>query len=145
MSTDTHTKDQIVYSTCLTLIKHIKNHIIEQRDGIHTRIFSHILHPEEKFVYIGRSAEATSETQNHPEHVVPCKTLITETRRLLEEGRLSEDEIAKLLQRHWKIATITKVQANRIDRKYKSTMPVGWCFEKGDTLARLNEAGIAVA
>jgi len=38
--------------------------------------------------------------------------LIKECFRLIKEGSLSDDEIAKLLQKHWKIAAISKAEAD---------------------------------
>jgi hypothetical protein len=105
-----------------------------------------MLHWEFDFVGIGQSTEVTNESGFHPEHVVPCAVLISETCRLIEGNVLNDTEIAKLLQKHWKIVRITKEQARQIDfgLGYKSTMPTGWCFEFGETLARLNEAEITL-
>lgn len=140
------TQDDFVYRTCQTVVRHIRNHVEEGRGGIHTRLFSHILHPERDFVYLGQSAEAAAGIDTHCEHVVPCAVLIAETRRLIQEDQLDDDEIAKLLQKHWKIALVTKKQARHIDFElgYKSKMPTGWNFETGDTLARLDKANIAL-
>ncbi|MGV8805188.1 MAG: hypothetical protein ACWA6Y_09520 [Polaromonas sp.] len=140
------TKDDFVYRTCQTVVRHIRNHVEERRGGIHTRLFSHILHPERDFVYIGHSAEAIAGIDIHCEHVVPCVVLVMETRRLIQEDQLDDDEIAKLLQKHWKIALITKKQARHIDLElgYKSKMPAGWNFETGETLARLDKANITL-
>ncbi len=105
-----------------------------------------MLHWEYDFVGIGTSKEAADKGEFHPEHVVPCAVMITEVKRLISEGILSDDEIAKLLKKHWKIARITKDQAKYIDYKLglKSSMPDGWSFEGGDTLARLKEANISI-
>ena len=142
----TYTKEDIVYRTCLVLTRHIRNQVEENRNGNHTRIFSHLLHPEIDFVYLGKSTKVTPETNTHPEHVVPCAVLLLETRRLIEESKIRDDEIAKLLQKHWKIAIITKEEANILDRDlgYKSIMPIGWSFEHGDTMARLKEGNITL-
>jgi len=136
-----NSKEELVYRTCVLLVQHFRN-LIEARAGgfncgFHSRIFQHMLHWEFDFVGIGQSAEVTNESSFHPEHVVPCAVLISETCRLIEGNVLSDTEIAKLLQKHWKIARITKKQASEIDKHYKSTMPLGWCFEFGETLARL--------
>lgn len=141
-----YTKDQIVLRTCHILVKNFINQIEEKRESVHTRIFNYILHPEGKYVHYGVSTNVTEQTQNHPEHVVPCAILIDETFRLLKEGRLNETEIAHLLQKHWKIVTITKEEARKIDYElgYKSRMPDGWSFEKTDPFKRLNEAGIEI-
>jgi hypothetical protein len=138
-----NTKKEIIFNTCLTLVKHFRM-MKENNLAIHTRLFSHILHPEQNFVHIGSSENVTENTKNHPEHVVPCAVLIDESCRLIENGEMMDEAIASLLQKHWKIATITKDEAKYIDQKlgYKSKMPKGWCFETGDTLARLNKAKI---
>jgi len=47
---------------------------------------------------------------------------------LNKDGKLNDEEIAKFLQKHWKVSIITKEEANHIDYeelKYKFTMPVG--------------------
>jgi hypothetical protein len=51
-------------------------------------------------------------------------------------GKLNDEEIAKLLQKHWKVSIITKEEANHIDYelKCKTTMPAGWCFDEGAAL-----------
>lgn len=137
-----------VYETCLLLVAHFRNIIqfSEKGFGFNTRIFSHILHPEKEFVYAGQSKNVNTETPTHPEHVVPCATLITECQRLIRAGTLSDEEIATLLQKHWKLATITKEEQGILDLKlgHKSTMPANWDFETGDTFARLKEAGIVL-
>lgn len=143
------TKDELVYKTCLLLIQHFRNLIDGGKVGFNSRIFQHMLHWEFDFVGIGHSPEVTLESGIYPEHVVPCAVLINESCRLIEQERLSDEEIAKLLQKHWKIVRITPTQANYIDDSkkglgYKSTMPSGWDFETGDTLARINEAEITI-
>ena len=120
-----------------------------QRDGkgIHSRIFSYILHPEEEFVAIGQSQEVINGANPYPEHVVPCATLIKESFRLLDEG-MPKREIAELLAKHWKNVFISKKQANYLDSKdrlnLKNRMPEDWKFEFGDTFARLQLANIQV-
>lgn len=144
----TYTKEQIVYRTCLIIVRHIRNHVEEDRGGINTRLFSHILHPEVDYVYAGRSPEVVDGSDMHPEHVVPCAVLVDETRRLIREDKANdkEIEIAQLLHRHWKIVFITKKQARYIDVDlgYKSSMPRDWYFETGDTFARLKLARITI-
>jgi hypothetical protein len=143
---NTLSKDETVYRTCRLVVQHIRNHVETGHGGIHSRLFTHILHPERDFVGVGQSPEVLAGTEPYPEHLVPCAVLIQETRRLILEKRLADEDIARLLQKHWKIALITKEQAKHIDfeLRYRSTMPPGWCFETGDTFARLNEAGITL-
>lgn len=145
---DPYSKDEIVFRTCQLVVRHIRNHVEENREGIHTRLFSHFLHPETEFVLLGHSPEALASPRDqwHLEHIVPCTALIVNTRRLIEEGRLPDDEISRLLQRHWKLAYITKKQANHLDHelKLKWDMPAGWDYEAGDTLHRLKIGHITI-
>jgi len=139
--------EESVYRTSLLLVEHFNNCIQRSGKGIHTRIFSHILHPEQEFVAIGCSKEVIDGAKAYPEHVVPCATLINESFRLIEDGMAKED-IAKLLAKHWKIVYISKVQATYLDTKkglnLKYKMPEGWTFETGDTFARMKLAKIEV-
>ena len=139
-------REELVFQTCLIIVQHFKNLIVAGVGGFNSRIFQHMLHWEYDFVGIGQSAEVTDESGFHPEHIVPCAVLVKETCRLIEENKLNDNEIASLLKKHWKIVKVTKEQAREIDFSlgYKSTMPAGWNFETGDTLARLNEAKINV-
>jgi hypothetical protein len=138
--------NEVVYRASKTVVQLIRNHVEEERGGIHSRLFSHMLHPERDFVCIGQSDAVKGGASAHPEHLVPCTILIQEVRRLLTESRLTDDEIAALLQKHWKIALISKEQARHIDFDlgYKSRMPDGWMFETGETLARLQSANISL-
>jgi len=137
-------KEELVCKTCMILVRHFSNLIQHDGEGFHTRIFQHILHPEYSFVGAGKSKEVISGGKSYPEHVVPCAVLISEIKRLINSGNFEIEEIARLLQKHWKVAIITPEQARYIDHKlgYKSSMPEGWCFETGDTFARLNAANI---
>lgn len=137
----------IVQKTCCLLISHFRNLVEHGGFGFHTRLFSHMLHPEHRFVFAGESQAVTEGTSRHPEHVVPCAKLITECQRLIREGSLSDEEIASLLSKHWKVATITKEEQRLLDYELglKSDMPSGWRFEDGDTFARFSLAGIVLA
>jgi len=143
-----YSRDEIVFRTCQLVVRHIRNHVEEKRGGIHSRLFSHVLHPETEFVLIGHSPEALASPKDqwHLEHIVPCTALIVHTRRLIEEGRLPDDEISRLLQRHWKVAFITKKQAKHLDYELKLQwgMPADWDYETGDTLKRLELGGITI-
>lgn len=133
-------KDDILFKTCQIVVQWVKLHVDDRRGGLHTRIFSHILNPELDYVCAGISREAleSNRSARYFEHVVPCRTLIVELRRLVACNERSADEIASMLMKHWKVALITKDQAREIDRHYKSEMPEGWTFETGDTMARLS-------
>lgn len=138
-------KTESVHRASLLLVKHFKDCVERGGKGFHTRIFSHFLHPETDFVGAGQSREVADGDPSHPEHVVPCSVLIDESARLINEG-VDEERIARLLSKHWKVALISKEQARYMDSKdglnMKNAMPDGWCFEEGDTYARLRLAGI---
>ena len=138
--------EEIHYRACKALVALFRDQVEAKLNCVHSRIFNYVLHPESKYVNCGMSPEAKAGEPPHPEHVVPCSVLINECFRLIEENNHSDEEIAKLLQKHWKIATISKSEAKILDSKLrlKSKMPEGWRFEDGDTLARLKEAGITI-
>jgi predicted small metal-binding protein len=140
--------EDVVYETCLILIRHFRTLLRLNKDelGFHTRLFSHILHPETTFVYAGQSEDISPETGVHLEHVVPCAALITHCKLLIKANKLSDEEIAQLLQKHWKVAHISRREQHILDSKneknLKSKMPPDWTFEDGDTFERLKLAGI---
>ena len=138
-------KEELVNRTCVILVRHFAN-LVDYGDGFHTRIFEHVLHPEYDFVGVGMSQEAVKSEHRYPEHVVPCAVLVQETRRLIEGGKHSVEEIAQLLRKHWKVALLSREQSRYIDHHlhYKSSMPDGWDFETGDTFARLIAANIVL-
>lgn len=143
------TKNELIQAACERLIAHFA--MLNQCEetgghGFHTRIFSHYLHPETRFVYAGKSRDIEPGAPQRLEHVVPCAVLISESNRLISEGKLPHSEIAKLLAKHWKVVHISKREQQRMDYEMgvKSQMPLDWTFENGDTMARLNEAGISL-
>ncbi len=140
------TKDEFVYNICLVYIQHMKV-CIKYGSGWNTYMFSHLFNrKEEDLISLGKSKKIKANSQTHLEHVVPRVVLLTETRRLIKEKILSDEEIAWLLYKHWKVARITKEEQELLDLKskmnLKETMPEGWTFEGGDTLARLKLANI---
>lgn len=139
--------EESVLKAALLLVQHFEYCIQRGGNGNHSRIFSYILHPEKDYVAVGRSQEVIDSAKPHPEHVVPCATLIEESMRLIKEG-MPKQEIAELIAKHWKIVYISKDQASYLDTKkginMKYKMPDGWNFETGDTYARLKLANIDV-
>ncbi len=136
---------QFITATCLLLVEHFLNIKANPSEyGFNSRVFSHVLHPEEKFILEGCSAGTIAGEPSRLEHLVPCIVLYNETKRLLADGKLSKTEIASLLQKHWRVARITKEEQRRLDYecKLKMSMPEGWVYETGDTLARLKVAKI---
>lgn len=138
--------DEILESACNALVGLFRDQVQSGRNCVHSRIFNYVLHPEANYVGCGRSISLSEEEKAHPEHIVPCSVLVGESFRLIKEGVRSDEEIAGMLQRHWKIAQITKAEARFLDSdlKLKSKMPSGWRFEDGDTFARLDAAGITL-
>lgn len=136
---------ELLASTCRLVIAHVRNVDRHGGAGLHTRLFSHLLHPEERFVFAGRSSRLSEGQASRLEHVVPCAVLLSETRRLIGQG-MSDAIVASLLARHWRVARITTDEQRMLDDALglKSTMPTGWCFETGETLARFNAAGITL-
>ncbi|OSI15493.1 hypothetical protein [Neisseria dumasiana] len=143
-------KTEVVFKTCLLLVRHFKNLIEYQQNtnqirvGYNSRIFQHMLHRENHFVTLGNSEKLSDGVPAHPEHVVPCAYMIDELDRLIKEGRHSDEELARALQKNWKIAYITKDEARYLDfgLKLKSRMPQGWDFMTGRPEERLEAAGI---
>lgn len=144
-------KKESIYQTSLVLVEHFLNYIEQKkagvRLGVHSRILSHILHPEAEFVAVGKSQAVVNGATPHPEHIVPCSTIIWESIRLLEEGK-SKHYVAELITKHWKIVLISDSERIFIDTKkglnLKSNMPKNWNFETDDSFARLDLAGIKV-
>ncbi len=144
-------KQDSIYQASLLLAQHFSNYIEQKKAGIplgiHSRILSHILHPEVEFVAVGRSQEVVDGATPHPEHIVPCSTIIWESVRLLEEGK-SQEEVARLIAKHWKIVFISKEEADFIDTKkglnLQHTMPENWNFQTSDSFDRLKLAKIEV-
>ena len=140
-------KEKEVYKTALLLVEHFSH--CNQRGGLglHSRIFSYMLHPEEEFVAAGQSQAVIDGANHHLEHVVPCAVLISEVNRLINKG-MPKEEIAELLTKHWKIVIISKEEAGHLDGKeglnLKTKMPEGWQFETGDTFRRLELAKINI-
>ena len=131
-------------------MKHLRV-CIQYGSGWNTDIFIHLLNKkEEELISMGESeaikANNLMKKDTHLEHIVPRLILLLETRKLIEKGRLTDEKIARLLQKHWKVARISREEQQKLDLKneldLKQTMPEGWTFEKGDTLERLKIAGI---
>lgn len=133
-----------VLATCELLVAHFRN--LEMPEalgyGFHSRVFSHLLHPEERFVFAGQSQLSTTGVETRLEHLVPCRVLHQETIRLIHEGALSDAEIARLLASSWRVARIAHSEQQFLDRSYKQCMPDGWRIEQGDVMARLKLCNI---
>lgn len=138
--------NDFVLATCELLVAHFRNLQMPSANGrgFHTRVFSHVLHPEEQFVSAGRSELSTKGGATRLEHIVPCRVLFDETIRLIREGQLSDQDIAKLLAKHWRVARLAQSEQQALDRVHRHTMPAGWRFDDGDTFARLALLGITL-
>lgn len=144
---------EVVFQTCLLLIKHFRNLIEFQNEtnqirlGYNSRIFEHMLHKEDSFVFLGESEKAAATTDRcRLEHAVPCSYMIDELDKLIKQKDYSDEELATALQKNWKVARITLEEAGYLDAKsgagLKSKMPDGWDFMVGRPEERLEVAGI---
>ena len=70
--------------------------------------------------------------------------MIEKLEGLIKENKYTEEELALALQKNWKVAHITKEEADFMDfdLKLKSTMPEDWDFMTGRPEIRLEAAGI---
>ena len=141
-------KDITLFRVCQLLVKLFRNHEEEKRWWADTRIFNYII-LEKDYVYYGTSKAAEDLSNPYHEHVVPRKVLRDECHRLIQEGNLSDDEIASLLMKHWKIVGITKEEQGKVDGVHKQDMPdiekgKKWSFEEGDTFARYNHEEVNI-
>jgi hypothetical protein len=140
-------KKGAVYRAGLQLVEHFTDCLQMEKRGVHSRIFSLLLNPEQYFVSVGQSQEVIDGAQSHVEHIVPCVVIIKESIKLIEDN-FPKDEIAKLIVKHWKIAIISKEQASQLDLKseldLKDKMPEGWDYKTGNTNARLDKANITI-
>lgn len=80
------------------------------------------------------------------EHLVPMVYMGSCAAEMFKKGK-SEEEVARMLQRCYRTATILKEEAERIDfeKGLKLKMPENWDCETGDVRARLEAAGIQLA
>lgn len=138
-------KQQAVLKAATLLVQHFSDCQQRGNKGLHSRVFSYFLHPEADYVGVGRSKKLVPTESAHPEHVVPCAVMIDECLQLLKAG-VAHTDIAELLAKHWKIVFITKDEARYLDSangvNLKKCMPKDWCFQTGDSFARLQVAGI---
>ena len=105
----------------------------------HSRFFETLM-PDE-WIVSGRSVNGGG----WREHVVPCAYLARECINLFEGGATVE-EVVVLLEKYLRIVYITRAERHVIDFElgFRSTMPEGWVFGKGEPLQRLIEAKIVL-
>ena len=60
--------------------------------------------------------------------------MMYELERLIKEGKHSDEELARALQKNWKVADLTEEETQKlnVELKLKSTMPEGWDFTTGN-------------
>lgn len=146
MNTAKLTPEEVHLRACQALVSLFRDQVESNIECVHSRIFNYVLHPEQRYVHCAHSEAVKEGVKTHPEHVVPCALMIRECFSFIKEGKYSDDEIAGFLQQHWKIVTITKEEAKRLDSelRLKSTMPEGWHLDSEDTFARFKKANIKV-
>ncbi|MBI3713745.1 MAG: hypothetical protein HY253_12405 [Burkholderiales bacterium] len=130
-------KTQIKQRRLRRLAQIIFDHWIE-RSGMDTRYFDHpFIHDEH--VVNGR----TQSGGTYREHVVPRVYLRDQCFLLLDSGA-SIKEIARILEANLRIVCISKEEADRLNRVYKTTMPEGWIIGVDDPLERFHKVEIKV-
>ena len=142
-------KNELVFQTCLLLVRYFTNLVEYEKStgtriGYHSRIFDPLLHPQEQFIFLGKSEKLLDGVQSRIEHVVPCAYMIEKLEGLINENKYTQEELAHALQKNWKVAHITKEEADFMDfdLKLKSTMSEDWDFMTGRPEIRLESAGI---
>lgn len=140
--------------TCEVIIQHLKNVILFQRQlnegwGYHTRFMERLLHPEDKLIFKGISQKLFNDDKlvRRKEHIVPMTFLLTGLWELIEKDEHSDSQLVHILKKNLGVAYITQEEASLLDSKQmglKTSMPAGWCLEKGDPIARLRIAEIVL-
>ena len=107
----------------------------EEGRGTHSRLLEMLV--PDSYVTVGVSHNGGE----WREHLVPLSRIRDECHRLFEEG-LGVESAASFIERHMKVAYITRDERERLDFELglKSKMPEGWT--PGDYMARLAAAGI---
>lgn len=131
-----YTKAQIKKRRCLLLANVLHCHY-EEGTGVHSRVFE-VLIPDE-LVIVGQSQKG----KEYREHVVPCALIRDECMKMYEQG-YTIDQVAEAIERHVVIVKITFEERKYLDKSLglKTTMPLGWKFNKDDIFARLHVASI---
>jgi hypothetical protein len=103
----------------------------------------------DNMITIGATAEAfellnAGDKKPYREHAVPCEMIVKKAVKMYQDDRASVVDVAKMIRRNLTIVLMsdvrpdkdTKSERERLDAKYKTTMPAGWDFETGHPLAR---------
>lgn len=128
--TDPEIKTRAVKRAALVLFE-----LWEENNGTHSRLLEMLV--PELYITIGTSKNGGG----WREHLVPLAFIRDQCHAIFEEGG-SIEEAAIFIDRHLKVAHITREERNKLDFELglKGKMPDDW--EPGDYLARLTAAGI---
>jgi len=115
----------------------------EQKDDqpraarVHSRLF-------ETLIY-NNHIELNEKTPDrmYPEHVVPCAYIRDHAFEMYWNDKTPE-EVSAMIGRLLRIAYIRKEDANKLNKKHKSTMPEDWDPASDSILRRLEDARIAI-
>jgi len=113
----------------------IQDHL-RYKQGMNSNLFQRVIHDE--WVCVGKSKSGGG----YKEHVVPCVYLAEESKKMFVDGRTVED-VARFLEKNFKIVEITIEEAGRLDSKksgLKQKMPPDW--DRTDEFARLRACEI---
>jgi hypothetical protein len=104
---------------------------------VHSRLFDPLV--PDIHITIGQSKKGGG----HKEHLVPCVVLRDHAFAMFWDRKTVED-VAEMLQKFLRIAHIHPEEARHLDHalKLKKVMPVGWSFDSGSVMARLEAGGI---
>lgn len=84
------------------------------------------------------------------EHAVPCKFLVDQALVKYKESTSPQNlykqiiDVALMIRRNLTLVYCTIDEAQKLDSKYRSTMPEGWNPKCGDVLERFHECNIPV-
>ena len=84
------------------------------------------------------------------EHAVPCKVIVDQAIKDYQEIGFSNNlnkkiiHVALMIRRNLVLIYCTTAEAQKLDAKYRSTMPKGWNPRSGDVLGRFHACKIIV-
>lgn len=101
-----------------------------------TRYFDHpFIHDD--YAVNGRSLGGGT----YREHAVP-RGYLRDQCMLLYSAGATVDDVVRVLEGNLRIVHISPDEANQLNRRYKTTMPMDWRLGEGDPLARFHDVGI---
>jgi hypothetical protein len=84
------------------------------------------------------------------EHAVPCKLIVDQAIKTYQNNKFSNNlnkkiiEVALMIRRNLVLVYCTTDEAQKLDARYRSTMPEGWNFKCGNVLDRFHACDIPI-